>query len=297
MASALVGETTVPVVSQPDSAIPSIRQSHPVQVEALRLFSEIRLKDERLQLPAELAQVAHSLPMAPTATPSPVLPCPLKMAESCGARWALHCVVSNLICRRRYAIDQSATVNTDIVVLFLMSSALVKVDGKPTARPRPGKRDMKYDLGNSRQVYQRLCHKCLPDERQAVVPPAGLDEGHATQTRTMLHLPVDQPKMEEDKAMAFACNRRPAMGQQNPRRRSRYQVSPSRDHLPDARRVRRRRAWSRHLQRRAISSSTATGRACLSESASAPTLCAPPPRRPEDGVSGILALVLYIHLI
>lgn len=48
MASALARETTIPVVSQPDSAIPSIRQSRSVQVEALRLLSKILLKDERL---------------------------------------------------------------------------------------------------------------------------------------------------------------------------------------------------------------------------------------------------------
>lgn len=138
-----------------------------VQAEADRILRHVLLRDKRLQLPAECEDLATEISFDPAATPHPVLPTPLKMTESSSALWALLSIISNAIVKDRFAIQQKGIVNTDASTLYLMSSMLVSVNGKPLSDPDLVSRYIKYDRGRSSEAYRRLATNIYPtrDER------------------------------------------------------------------------------------------------------------------------------------
>ena len=201
---------TAALSSNPEASNSSLQSSsesaaYSVQDEARRIFEDILLKDERLQLPDEVRSSASFVSFGDTASyRSPVLPCPLKMTESCSALWALLCTASNVIGKQRYGLEQTVKVNTDIATLFLMSTALCTVNGKTLQDPGLAKRYMRYDLGNSRQLYRRYATNVYPTKDGKWFHLHGSMD--ATPTLKMLGLPESEPEMDDDEAIGVYCN-------------------------------------------------------------------------------------------
>lgn len=189
---------TEPKVSQSDSPprTPSVKS---VQREAERIFRDILMKDDRLQLPQDLAQFAPSTTFDSSAQQHPVLPCPLKMTETSAALWAMLGTVSNLICNMRYGIGQLVTINTDVATLFLISSGLVRVDGKTLQEPALARRYLKYDLGRTSESFRRFATNIYPTKDGRWFHLHG--SMNATPILTMLGLDTSRPDLDETAAI------------------------------------------------------------------------------------------------
>ncbi|KAI1066848.1 hypothetical protein LB506_012165 [Fusarium annulatum] len=134
------------------------QESYSIRQEATRIFYEVLLQDDRLQIPTEVVSIAHRTSFSETDTiDTPYLPVPYKFTESSAALWSLAATFGNFIVLDRFGIKQCVRVNTDVASLFLMSAGLAKVDGKGLSDPSIASRYLKYDLGRSSDPYRRLC--------------------------------------------------------------------------------------------------------------------------------------------
>lgn len=164
-------------------------QSHyTVQAEAERVFRDILLKDTRLALPQRVVELASSTHFDSTAISQPFIPCPLKFSESSSALWALASTYANAICKERFQLDQSVTINSDAASLFLTSTALVRVDGKTLQDQELAKRYMRYDLGQMATPWRRLSTNIYPTKDGRYFHLHGSMD--ATLTLNMLGLPT-----------------------------------------------------------------------------------------------------------
>ncbi|KAH7199172.1 CoA-transferase family III domain-containing protein [Fusarium oxysporum] len=145
-----------------------------LQQESARVFHEVLLNDARLALPAKVQELAERTTFDALAIPAPYIPVPLKVTESSAALWALAATYANAIVRERYGIEQSASVNTDLASLFLVSGLVACVDGKPLTDADLAARYSVYDLGH---IFESL----NPDK-----------------TLTMMKLPLYRPDITDE---------------------------------------------------------------------------------------------------
>jgi crotonobetainyl-CoA:carnitine CoA-transferase CaiB-like acyl-CoA transferase len=133
-----------------------------VQAAADEIFRDVLLRDHRLQLPEGTAAIAARTKFSTQAMSKPFLPTPMKMTESITALWALAASIGNFICRERYGIEQDVMVNSDTATLFLMSSVLATVGGKPLSDKELAKRYEKYDTGQMFLPCRRVATNIYP---------------------------------------------------------------------------------------------------------------------------------------
>ncbi|EXJ90174.1 hypothetical protein A1O3_03243 [Capronia epimyces CBS 606.96] len=188
-----------PISENSASRLSSSSEDGSVQDEAERIFRDVLLKDERLQLPANIGQFVKATTIDRTTTQQPVLPGPSKMTETSTALWALAATLGNLISHERYGIVQQVSVDSDAATLFLVSSALVTVGGKTLQEPSIARRYIQYDRGNSRETYRRLSTNIYPTKDGRWFHLHGSMD--ATQTLTMLGLPPSKPELDEQAAI------------------------------------------------------------------------------------------------
>jgi len=179
-------------------------QGYTVQREARRIFIDVLMQDKALGFGPELQDYSTYIDFDSAATKAPVLPGPMKMTETSTALWAMLCTVSNMICHQRYALKQRVTINADVATLFLISTALVRVNGKTLQDPELVQRYMKYDTGNSREPYRRLATNIYPTKDGRWFHLHGSMD--ATPTLTMLGLPLNQPNLGESAAIGVFCD-------------------------------------------------------------------------------------------
>ncbi|OCK86216.1 CAIB/BAIF family enzyme [Lepidopterella palustris CBS 459.81] len=177
-----------------------------VQKEAEKIFRDVLLRDDRLALPDLVKEVASRTTFDQAAISKPYIPCPLKFTESSSALWALISTFGNAIVKKRYGIDQSVVVNTDIASLFLMSSALVKVDGKGLQDPEISKRTMKFDLAKMlTEPWRRLSTNIYPTKDGRWYHTHG--SMNADRVLTCLGLPLHDPENNEGEIIKRYCER------------------------------------------------------------------------------------------
>ncbi|KAI3573263.1 CoA-transferase family III domain-containing protein [Fusarium oxysporum f. sp. albedinis] len=145
-----------------------------LQQESARVFHEVLLKDARLALPSKVHELAERTIFDALTIPTPYIPVSLKVTESSAALWALAATYANAIVRERYGIEQSASVNTDLASLFLVSGLVARVDGKPLTDADLAARYSVYDLGH---IFESL----NPDK-----------------TLTMMKLPLHRPGITDE---------------------------------------------------------------------------------------------------
>jgi crotonobetainyl-CoA:carnitine CoA-transferase CaiB-like acyl-CoA transferase len=175
-----------------------------IQKESERIFREVLIKGDRLGLPDSVKELASKTTFDANAISLPYIPCPLKFTESSASLWALAGTYGNVIAKERYGVDQSVVVNTDIASLFLMSSALVKVDGKGTNDPGIAARYLKYDIGKMfTEPSRRLCTNIYPTKDGRWYHTHG--SMNADKILTMLGLPLHDGEKDEAKIIERLC--------------------------------------------------------------------------------------------
>ncbi|KAF2500036.1 CAIB/BAIF family enzyme [Lophium mytilinum] len=183
-----------------------IASEYTVQKEAERIFREVLIDGDRLGLPDSVKELASKTTFDATAISEPHIPCPLKFTESSASLWALAATYGNAIAKERFGVDQSVVVNTDIASLFLMSSALVKVDGKNAGDPSIAARYMKYDMGNMFiEPSRRLSTNIYPTKDGRFYHTHG--SMNADKVLTMLGLPLHDGEKDEKTVIDRFCAR------------------------------------------------------------------------------------------
>src|SRR6266536_142197 len=96
----------------------SSEHEYSIQTESDRIFRNVLLNDDRLQLPNGVKDVAGHTTFDAGALSEPFIPSPVKMTESSAALWALAATFANSICKERYGLEQGVVVNSDAASLF-----------------------------------------------------------------------------------------------------------------------------------------------------------------------------------
>ncbi|KAI0454312.1 CoA-transferase family III domain-containing protein [Xylaria acuta] len=130
--------------------------------EAARIFRSVLLTDSRLGIPDSVRDAAERTSFDPSALSKPFLPAPVKCTESSAALWALLGTFGNAIAQRRYSIEQSCVVSSDVASLFLFSFLLLRVGGKPVSDPAVAARYSVYDLTAQMTPWRRLVTNVYP---------------------------------------------------------------------------------------------------------------------------------------
>ncbi|KAF5700033.1 CAIB BAIF family enzyme [Fusarium mundagurra] len=167
-----------------------------LQEESAHVFHEVLLNDARLALPAKVRELAKKTVFNSLAIPTPYIPVPLKVTESSAALWALAATYANAIVRERYAIEQSATVNTDLASLFLVSGLVARVDGKPLTDADLAARYSAYDLGHIFERWRFNCTNVYPTRDGRFFHLHG--SLNSDKTLTMMRLPLYRPEMTDE---------------------------------------------------------------------------------------------------
>jgi hypothetical protein len=108
----------------------NIDKDYSIQEESERIFRNVLLTDQSLHLPEGIRDLANRTKFDANAISEPFLPTPVKMTQSITALWALGATIANFICKERYELDQDVVIDSDAASLFLMSSAVAKVNGR-----------------------------------------------------------------------------------------------------------------------------------------------------------------------
>ncbi|KAF5228895.1 hypothetical protein FANTH_14385 [Fusarium anthophilum] len=167
-----------------------------LQEELARVFHEVLLNDARLALPAKVYELAERTVFDSLTIPTPYIPVPLKVTESSAALWALAATCANAIVRERYGIEQSATVNTDLASLFLVSGLVARVDGKLLADADLVARYSAYDLGHIFEKWRFNCTNVYPTRDGRFFHLHG--SLNSNKTLTMMKLPLYRPDMTDE---------------------------------------------------------------------------------------------------
>ncbi|KAF4437161.1 CAIB/BAIF family enzyme [Fusarium austroafricanum] len=181
------------------------QESYSIRKEASRIFNNVLLRDDRLQLPSEAALVAAKTFFIESDTiDTPYLPVPYKFTESSAALWALAATLGNVMVQDRFGIEQAVHINTDLASLFLMSAGLARVDGKALNDPSIASRYLKYDLGRSFDPYRRLCTNVYRTRDHRFFHLHG--SMNADKSLTMVNLPLkkDNPGTPTDIIFTYA---------------------------------------------------------------------------------------------
>ncbi len=186
----------------------SIPQSYTIQKGAEDIFRRILLENDCLDLPKDVKAAAAKTTFTKDAIPDPYFPTSLKFTESSTALWALLATYGNAITKKRYGLDQTVSINSDAASLFLISSALVRVDGKPLQDPDIASRYARYDRGGMMQPWRRLCTNIYPTKDGLWFHlHGGMD---ATKSQTMLglqHIHSELKDGNEDEIIKMYCER------------------------------------------------------------------------------------------
>lgn len=178
--------------------------SYTIQTESERIFRDVLLKDAALELPPLVKELATKTTFDGSSIAQPFLPCPLKMVETSTALWALVSTFANAISRERFGTEQAVTINSDAASLFLMSSALCRVNGQTLQDPDLAKRYMKYDLGQMFMTpWRRLSTNIYPTKDGRFFHLHG--SMNSNKIQTMLGLPLHDPTLSEADTVKKYC--------------------------------------------------------------------------------------------
>ncbi|KAK2469728.1 hypothetical protein H9L39_18543 [Fusarium oxysporum f. sp. albedinis] len=167
-----------------------------LQQESARVFHEVLLKDARLALPSKVHELAERTIFDALTIPTPYIPVSLKVTESSAALWALAATYANAIVRERYGIEQSASVNTDLASLFLVSGLVARVDGKPLTDADLAARYSVYDLGHIFERWRFNCTNVYPTRDGRFFHLHG--SLNPDKTLTMMKLPLHRPGITDE---------------------------------------------------------------------------------------------------
>ncbi|KAI8952587.1 CoA-transferase family III domain-containing protein [Xylaria longipes] len=136
--------------------------TYTIQNEAARIFRSLLLTDSRLGISDEVRDAAKRTSFDTSALSKPFLPAPVKCTESSAALWALLGTFGNAIAQRRYGIEQSCVVSSDVASLFLFSFLLLRIGGRPVSDPAVAARYSVYDLTAQMMPWRRLVTNVYP---------------------------------------------------------------------------------------------------------------------------------------
>jgi hypothetical protein len=175
----------------------SASPSYTIQQGAEEIFRSVLLEHDRLGLPEEVKEAASRTTFSKDAISDPYFPTCLKFSESSAALWALVATYGNAITKTRYDLEQDVVINSDAASLFLLSSALVRLNGKTLQDPEIASRYMKYDRGGMMQPSRRLCTNIYPTKDGRWFHLHGSMDATKTLTMLGLHDGDFDPKDEE----------------------------------------------------------------------------------------------------